>query len=387
MSARFAAAGSTDAAAAAASGAAAAEAAAALGGARPDLAFLFLSAQHLPAARDAVEEVQRTLAPRTLVGCVAEGVVAGARELERGPALALWAAALPGIRAEPFHARAEPTDEGLAVVGFPDPRDASLVALLADPFSFPAESFLGALNEEHPGLPVVGGLAAGAGAPGAQALVVDGELFERGAVGAVVSGARVRTVVSQGCAPVGREAVVTAADGNVVYELAGEPALERLREDLLALDPERRRLAARGVLAGIVLDENRADYGRGDFLMRGLIGVDEPAGALVLGTEVRVGQTVRFHVRDAASADEDLRTALDEALGAGDAAAALLFTCNGRGSHMFATPDHDASLVAARAGGAVAGVFCGGEIGPVGRHAFLHGFTATLALFLAGEGG
>ena len=98
---------------------------------------------------------------------------------------------------------------------------------------------------------------------------------------------------------------------------------------------------------------------------------------------MRVGQTLRFHVRDAASADEDLRESLDAALGGRRAAGALAFTCNGRGTSMFPAPDHDARVVSELIGSpAVAGFFCGGEIGPVGGRTFLHGFTATLAVFL-----
>ena len=131
-----------------------------------------------------------------------------------------------------------------------------------------------------------------------------------------------------------------------------------------------------------MIDENKPEYGRGDYLMRGLFGGEPVSGALAVGASVRVGQTLRFHVRDAATADDDLRRALDEALTAGTPTGALLFTCNGRGTNLFAEPDHDARLVSSAVGPAVAGFFCGGEIGPVGGRAFLHGFTATLAVFL-----
>ena len=118
--------------------------------------------------------------------------------------------------------------------------------------------------------------------------------------------------------------------------------------------------------------------------MRGLLGADEDSGALAIGEPVRVGQTLRFHVRDARSADEDLRLGLAGALEGSAAAGALLFTCNGRGTNMFPAPDHDAHAVAKALGGdAVGGFFCAGEIGPVGGKPFLHGFTATLAIFLS----
>ena len=180
-----------------------------------------------------------------------------------------------------------------------------------------------------------------------------------------------RTVVSQGCEPVGRDSVITSAEGNVVFELAGEPALERLKGDLGTLTPGQERSAARaGVLAGLVIDENRSEYRRGDYLMRGLMGVDEETGAIAVGEEVRVGQTLRFHVRDAESADDDLRETLAAALTASRAAGALIFTCNGRGTNMFAEPDHDARAVGELLGAdALAGFFCARRDRPRRREA------------------
>lgn len=370
--------------AAEAAGEAAREARAALGGSPVDLAFLFLSAEHFAGSADAVAAVEEELAPRHLVGCVAEGVVARDRELEDGPGAAVWAAALPDAEIETFHSVALGTDEGVAVTGVPILDEADLVTLLVDPFTFPAAGFLTKLNEEEDAVPLVGGLAAGSGEPDTQALFVDGEIVYEGAVGAVLRGVPVRTVVSQGCEPVGRDSVITHAEDNVVFELAGEPALERLKGDVATLTPDQERSAAAGgVLAGLVIDENRADYRRGDYLMRGLIGVDEDTGALAIGEPVRIGQTLRFHVRDAASADADLRENLAAALNGERAAGALLFTCNGRGTGMFDQPDHDARAVGELLGeDALAGFFCAGEIGPVGGKPFLHGFTATLAVFL-----
>jgi small ligand-binding sensory domain FIST len=370
--------------AAEAAGEAAREAHAALGGGEVDLAFLFLSPDHFAASEEALAALEEELAPRHVLGCVAEGVLAGQRELESGPGAAVWAASLPGAEIQTFHSLAVGTDDGVAVTSFPELDGADLVALLVDPFSFPAAGFLSKLNEEEERAPVVGGLAAGGGEPDTQTLFVDGEVVYEGAVGAVLRGVPVRTVVSQGCEPVGRDAVITNAEGNVVFELAGEPALERLKGDLANMTEQQQRSAASGgVLAGLVIDENRAEYRRGDYLMRGLMGVDEDTGALAIAESVRVGQTLRFHVRDAAAADEDLRESLASAIDGDHTAGALLFTCNGRGTSLFAAPDHDARAVGEALGGdALAGFFCAGEIGPVGGKPFLHGFTATLAVFL-----
>jgi small ligand-binding sensory domain FIST len=362
--------------------AAASEAAAGLVG-EPDLAFLFLSSDHLDSVVEAAEAVRAELSPKHLLGCVADGVVGAGRELEEGPGAAVWAAALPGALIEPFHSVALHTDEGVAVAGFPELEDPTLVSLLVDPFSFPVAGFLARLNEERQNVPLVGGIAGGGGSPGAAALILGDDVHEEGAVGVALAGVPVITAVSQGCVPIGRDGVITKAEGNVVFELAGKPALHWVRTQLASLPPKVQSLAARGLLAGLVIDENKAEYERGDYLVRGLIGVDEASGSIAIGEQVRVGQTLRLHARDSASADEDLRAALAEARAAGSPAGALLFTCNGRGTHMFPEPDHDARVVAEELGEpALAGFFCGGEIGPVGSRAFLHGFTATLAVFL-----
>jgi small ligand-binding sensory domain FIST len=181
--------------------------------------------------------------------------------------------------------------------------------------------------------------------------------------------------------------VITAADGNVIHELASRPALTRLKQAIAELNLQERALAARGLMLGIVIDENKPDYDRGDFLIRGLLSVDEETESIAVGERIRVGQTMRMQVRDGASADEDLAESLERHFGDLErpAAGALLFTCNGRGSHMFDSPDHDVSALTRALGGApAAGFFCAGEIGPVGPRNFVHGFTATLAVFDSG---
>jgi len=232
-------------------------------------------------------------------------------------------------------------------------------------------------------MPVLGGLSS-ASAVGSASLFRDGEVLGGGAVACSVSGVPILPCVSQGATPVGPEMTITAAERNVIEELASRPAIERLREALDALDAREQRLAASGLMLGIVIDENQPEYRRGDFLVRPIIAADGEAGTTALGERVRVGQTVRMHLRDGASADEDLRASLRlqvEALGSTRPAGALLFTCNGRGSHMFEVPDHDASALEDVLGVPAAGFFCAGEIGPVGGRNFLHGFTATMAVF------
>ncbi len=355
----------------------------ALGDAACDLAMVFAGAPSLGDADEGLVAVRERLTPGALLGCGAQGVVGAGRELEND-GVAVWAASLPGARVETFTLEASRGEGGVEIGGVPDLDGAEAIVLLADPYTFPVESFLAGVGAGHPGVPVVGGLASAGGGPGRGVLMRDGEVARHGAVGVTLAGASVVPCVSQGARPIGPEMVITAADGNVVYELASRPALERLKEAIVELDMSERALAAQGLLLGIVIDENQPDYERGDFLVRGLLSVDDASGSITVGEQVRVGQTVRMHVRDGRSADEDLREALDRELRdlANPPAGALVFTCNGRGSHMFGARDHDAAAVAAATGGApAAGFFCAGEIGPVGDRNFLHGFTATVAVF------
>lgn len=209
--------------------------------------------------------------------------------------------------------------------------------------------------------------------------MLDDTVYSSGAVGLLLSGTtRVSTLVSQGCRPIGRPLVVTKAEANVIHELAGRPAYDALVELIGALSRSDRALASRGLHLGRVIEERKLEFVRGDFLIRGVLAADQGSGALTVGDTVPVGATVQFQVRDAASADTDLRE-----LASGVAAdAALLFTCNGRGLNMFDRPHHDATIVSDTLDGApVGGMFCAGEMGPVGDQNFLHGYTASLALF------
>jgi small ligand-binding sensory domain FIST len=349
-----------------------------------DLCVLFAGPPHLPLSKWILSAVHERLEPSHLIGCGAGGVVGGRREIEEGAGAVVWAASMPDAEIATHHFRVEPAEAGFALLGVPDELGDCLI-LLADPYTFSTEALLGALNDSRPGLPVLGGLASAAVAGGGT-LFRDGDVLAEGAVACSLSGVPVLPCVSQGAAPVGPEMTITAAEGNVVEELASRPAIERLSEAIASLPEREQQLARGGVMLGIVIDENQPEYRRGDFLIRPIIGADQEAGTIAIGVPVRVGQTVRLQVRDAESADEDLREALasqTEALASSGAAGALLFTCNGRGSHMFSLPHHDAEALDDALGVPAGGFFCAGEIGPVGGRNFLHGFTATMAVFPA----
>ena len=349
-------------------------------GDRPDLVVCFASPHHVGAFEDVAGALRKLLEPEVFVGCSAVGVAGGSVEVENGPGLAVFAARFGGGRVSGIALDVIQTADGMEISGWPDevPAHGTLL-MLADPFSFPVADFLRMCNEQVPELTVIGGCASAAMRPGGNRIVLDDRIMTSGAVAVMCSDdIPVRAVVSQGCRPIGKPLTITRAERNFVHELAGRPAMSRLQEIVDAATDEDRELMREGLHLGLVVDEHRLDFERGDFLVRNLLGADQATGSLAVGEVVEVGQTVQFQVRDAAAADEDLRHLLNGVTGEG----ALLFTCNGRGTHLFAEPSHDASLTTEMLRDApLAGAFCAGEIGPIGGHNFFHSFTASIAVF------
>jgi small ligand-binding sensory domain FIST len=364
---------------------AAVQAKAALGGASPALAVLFASAHFFGSASAVVAAVTEEIGPVPLIGCVTDGVAGGGREIESEPAVSLWLAADLGP-VQTFAMEFIQTQSAGAFGGFRfGPGPSGMHLMLCDPFTFPIGDLLAHLNQNVPGAMIMGGMASGGAARRQSRLFLDGRVLTQGAVGVHLPQAEVHSLVAQGCRPVDSPYTVTKTEGQWILELGGRPPLARLQELAAALASPEQELLAEGPYLGLVIDEYPAEPGQGDFLIRGIVGAEPSSGAIAVESEVEVGQTVQFQIRDARSADEDLRHVLEReaaALGGRPPAGALLFTCNGRGSRMFGEPDHDAGLVQAVLGEIpVAGLFCAGELGPVGGRNFMHTFTASVALF------
>ncbi|MBI3968609.1 MAG: FIST C-terminal domain-containing protein [Chloroflexi bacterium] len=312
--------------------------------------------------------------------------------MEGVPALSLMLLSLPGAELTParFTQREvealETAPEWRAEAGLSDERVNGWL-LFADPFRIDSEALIGGLASAYPRKPIVGGLASGDHRAQRTHVFLDDQVFSEGAVGLAVGGAiAVKTVVSQGCAPIGEAWTITGVQGNVVETISGRSALEVLIETLRGLPPAQQRRAERNLLVGLAIDEYRDTFTRGDFLIRNLTGVDQESGAIGLNAYPRLGQTIQFQMRDAAAADDDINELLGvttSELGNQKPVAAVLCSCNGRGAGLFGAPDHDAAAVAAQLGRLpVAGFFCNGEIGPIGDRIFLHGFTASIALLV-----
>ena len=355
-----------------------------LAGEVPSLAVLLASRSHTDEARDVLEAVQETIEPPALIGCVAQAIVAGGRELEDDAGVAVWLAS--GVAAETFQLDFVRTDSGGLLAGYQFDQSAhDLHLLLPDPYTFPSSLLIEHLNTDVPGTTVMGGVVSGGLGPGDTRLFRDREVLTSGVVGVRLHGMRCVPIVSQGCRPIGEPYIVTGADGALITELGGRPPLQRLREIVEVLPSDEQDLISHGLQIGIVVDEHLALPGQGDFMIRGLLGADASTGAIEIGQVVEVGETVQYQVRDALGADKDLRVAVERAAAQlpGPPAGALLFTCNGRGRRMFGVADHDASTIEELLGGIpLAGFFAAGEIGPIAGRNALHAFTASMALFV-----
>jgi small ligand-binding sensory domain FIST len=335
--------------------------------------MVFTTLAHAGALEDVVAAVREILHPAVLMGAAGEAIVGTGREVEGGPGVSLWAGTwgpVMPVRIDGRH-------------GIPSapPFPPAALVLAGDPYSVPIDEVLAEAEARLPGVPVLGGMVSGARGPGGSRLALDGAVYTTGAVGVLIGpGADVVPLVSQGCRPVGQPFVVTDGGGQIIRELGGRPALTRLEELAGHLTPAEVHAVNRGGLhIGIVIDERRTDWATGDFLVRDVIGGDKQTGAIAIGGEVNLGVTVQFHIRDADAAHDDLLALLSEP--GARAEAACLFTCNGRGIHLFGTPDHDAGLIADRFGAIpTAGFFAAGELGPVGGRNELHTFTAAMLL-------
>lgn len=366
----------------------AAEARRGLAGAPCDAAALFVSAFHAEADPDALAaELIDLLAPKNVIGCSCSGVIANDRESELEPAVSLLAMSLPEVRVLPFAISARDTAAlgGAAeLVSRLDlyPTDLPKFLILADPMSCDIDNILRLLNEAYPGCPAVGGLASGVSIGRPNWMILGPQAYDAGAVGLALTGdVELETTVAQGCRPIGHPYLITKADTNVLFELAGMTAFDALKDVVGGLSEADKQLARHSLFAGVAMSEYHTSFHRGDFLVRNILGFDPGSGALVIGSPLHAGQTLQFQLRDAATSDEDLRALLGDPRPGTPERGGLLFCCSGRGRGLYGSPDHDSRLIQALRGPLpMAGFFANGEIGPVGGKNFVHGYTSSLVV-------
>ena len=365
-----------------------------------DLVLLFLSSHHIARAAVALELLIEQFPSATILGCGAASVIGAGEEIEDGPGVSLTMAHLPGVTLWPFHipretlvrAGRDPAAWRSIVAAGPDEPSAFL--LLGDPLTGHSEELIGGIELACPGVIQIGGLASGSREPGGNVLLLDDVVLSEGYIGIGLGGdIEIDTVIAQGCRPIGEPMFITRCNQNIIQEVDGRPPLEVVN-DLFAKANERERsLFQTSLFVGVQMNPQRAEIGRGDFLVRNVVGGNPESGAMAIGALVEQRQVVQFQLRDGETAAEDLnlrltkyvREAQESGLDTNRAASTtgtILFSCLGRGKYLYGVPNHDSDAVRRHLGDvSVSGFFCNGEIGPVEGRTFLHGYTSAFGIF------
>ncbi len=357
-------------------------------GGKVTCAFLFATADYGPHMADFLELIQLHAHAPVLVGCSGVGLIGTGEEVERTSGFSLLLLHLPetSVRTVPIPLVREESDvtpERMRELAGPDAEKCSAWIVFANPLTLAVEPWLDAWNAAFPGVPALGGLASGGRREDTLFVFHERELIEGGVALGFEGGVSVRTLVSQGCRPVGEPLTITGAEGQLVISLGSRPAFEVLDATFGSLSAADKAIAKNNLFVGLAMSEYLEEFKTGDFLIRYLHSGDPQSGVLAVEAKPRVGQTLQFQLRDRASADAELRHLLEEVRKDGlNPFASLLFCCNGRGRHLFGVPNHDAGMVRELLGPhPSSGFFCNGEIGPVGGRNYVHGFTASMALF------
>jgi small ligand-binding sensory domain FIST len=356
------------------------------------LGLVFMTPRFFPHAKQVLEILRVHGQIPLLLGCSSNSLIAGDREIEDGAGISLGLYSLPGAKLKAVHFSQEQLEEPLETAfwhhqtGVP-PSDCNGWLAFVDPFNIDSESWLRTWSEAYAPMPVLGGLAGGDFSERVTQVYLNGEVFEEGGVAVAVGGdVELASVISQGCTPIGDTWTLTRVNQNIIQQIGNRPAYEVLAETVQNLSEEEQKAARGNLLIGLVVNEYLDEFHRGDFLIRNLLGADAQSGAIAVGALPRPGQTIQFQRRDAQAANEDMSELLSRAsqkLTSREIYGACLCSCNGRGQNLFGQPNHDAAMVQERLGPmGLTGFFCSGEIGPIGERNFLHGFTASLAVFV-----
>ena len=359
---------------------------------RVSLGLVFMSPKFFQHAKQILEILQVHAQIPFLSGCSSQSLIVGEQEVEQNAGLTLALYAMPGADVKAVHFTQEQVEEANGPgywrleTGI-EPNQANGWLVFIDPFHLDSETWLRTWNEAYAPLPVMGGLASGDYSEQLTQVYLNNEVFEEGGVAISIGGdVKLAGVTSQGCTPIGDTWTLTKVDENIIHEIGNRPAYEVLAETFNGLTPEEQKSARGNLFIGLVVNEYLDEFHRGDFLIRNLLGADPNSGSIAVGALPRLGQTVQFQRRSAAAATEDMNELLARTkrnLGDATIYGGCLCSCNGRGQNMFGKPNHDAQMVQQRLGPfGLAGFFCNGEIGPIGERNFLHGYTASLALFV-----
>jgi small ligand-binding sensory domain FIST len=334
--------------------------------------------------------VRRTIPDAVIVGCSATGVLTGAEEVENATAVAVLALGgqplptplfIPGVRAEPRIAGARLGREVLALLG--GDATGAAVAVLVDPAELDATDFVAGIADAAPNLIITGAGASG-GESGCRVFWQDAAQADACVALVIPRDLHPSLGMTQGCQALGDPLTITAAEGNLILEIEGRPAIEALERALSNPRHPGLRQMAKHLLAGI---SELGAGGRSDYVVRPFAIAESDRPALAVAEPVRAGQTICFTMRDAIGAREDMKAMLDEQAEAREARHdsapkfGVYFNCAGRGSDLYGQPGLDPELIQRRFGPLpLAGIQSSFEIAPTCGRPRIHMLTGVLLL-------
>ncbi len=358
--------------------------------AKADLAIVFATLNYQTEYEHLYQAVHSNANCDELIGCSGMSVLTSAGEFEEEPTLAVMVIRSDQLSAVSFSARGTAAEVGEQIQKdiLSGRDDDALLVIFPDVRAVNPAELVKHIGDDGTELPLVGAAVSG-DATGAQMYHWRGaEATEGGLTGILLTGDfNTEIGVAQGCQPVGRPREVTRAEGRVIFELDGEPALENFKGTLQLLTQEDIRRSGGTVFVGIAMDPENRNPIRGDFLIRNLIGINEEHDALAVSEEVTEGQLVQFHLRNPNAAAEEIQvilTRLAEKTRQHPPAFGLYFNCLGRGKGLYGVANHDIGVIQEKFPGLpVIGFFGNSEFAPIGGRNFAHAYTGVFVLCTA----
>jgi small ligand-binding sensory domain FIST len=358
------------------------------------LAIVFAGARHgTDEFRAVLAGAREASGAAAIMGCSTTGIITMSSEIENHSAVAVLLfggdEAIPLLLASPV--RADPHEAGVrlgkaarARLGDDADRAGATLVVLVDPHHLDASAFVAGIAEGAPGLMVVGA-GASSREEGDARVFTDGKAVLDAAVAFLIPGHLLPTIgTTHGCQGVCDPLPITAVEHNVILEIDGRPAADVLKE---VLDlPGNRPLEKLSIplLAGI---GDRLCDERSDYVVRPFVVPEDDPRSLAVPEPVRTGQTIRFTLRDAIGARDDMKAMLDEQLHLHDKrppAFGMYFNCAGRGSALYGRSGLDPDLIRRRFGDMpLVGIESAFEIAPTCGRPQVHMLTGVL--LLAGE--
>lgn len=339
--------------------------------------FLYITDSLAPYLQTLLDEFRQQTGIKDWVGTVGAGICCSGREIYDEPAAAIMLAILPENSYRLFPSGINKLSDMLMENrAWINEHAVHFGVVHGDPRNSHIGQIIDSLSTElDPGF-LVGGLTSASDDSYMQQIA--GDICEHGLSGVLLS-AEIPVIsgLTQGCTPLANKHTITRAEGNILAELDGRPALDVFKQDIGEVLAKDLSGVAGYIFAGLPV----AGSDTGDYLVRNLMGIDPDEKLLAIGDNLENDAPIIFCRRDHVSAREDMLRMLGD-LGKrskGQIKGGLYYTCMGRGRHQFGEDSEELKMIRDQLGDfPLVGFFANGEI----SHNRLYGYTGVLTLFL-----